>query len=73
MISKIKKIKTKDGSYMAFVSGTDNVKKLEIIVFSNVLERLENVSINDVVLINGHVERRYSEYQLIAKDIKKLD
>lgn len=73
MVSKIKKIKTKDGSYMAFVSGTDNVSKIEIIVFSNVLEKLENISINDIVLINGHVERRYSEYQLIAKDINKLD
>ena len=58
---------------MAFVSGTDNVGKLEIIVFSNVLEKMDGILVNDVVLINGHVERRYSEYQLIAKDIKKMD
>ena len=58
---------------MAFVSCTDNVNFIEVIVFSNIIDSLININVNDIVVINGKVERRYNNYQIIAKEIKKID
>ena len=73
MVSKIKKIKAKDNSYMAFIDGTDNINKINLVAFKNVYDDLNNIEVNDIIHVNGHVEKRYNDYQIVVKKIEKID
>ena len=72
-VSKIKKIKAKDNSYMAFIDGTDNINKINLVAFKNVYDDLNNIEVNDIIHVNGHVEKRYNDYQIVVKKIEKID
>lgn len=73
MVTKIKKIKTKNNDYMAFIDGTDNLNKVSLVLFKEVYEKINNINVNDIIHVFGHVERRYNEYQIVVKQIEKLD
>ena len=73
MVTKIKKTKTKNNDYMAFIDGTDNLNKVSLVLFKEVYEKINNINVNDVIHVLGHVERRYNEYQIVVKQIEKLD
>ena len=73
MVNRIKKIKTKNNDYMAFMDGTDNINKISIVLFKETVEMINNIENNDIVHIFGHVEKRFKDYQIVAKNIEKLD
>ena len=73
MVTKIKKTKTKNNDYMAFIDGTDNLNKVSLVLFKEVYEKINNINVNDIIHVLGHVERRYNEYQIVVKQIEKLD
>ncbi len=73
MVTKIKKTKTKNNDYMAFIDGTDNLNKVSLVLFKEVYEKINNINVNDIIHVFGHVERRYNEYQIVVKQIEKLD
>ena len=73
MVTKIKKTKTKNNDYMAFIDGTDNLNKVSLVLFKEVYEKINNINVNDIIHVFGHVERRYNEYQIVLKQIEKLD
>ena len=29
--------------------------------------------VNDIIHVNGHVEKRYNDYQIVVKKIEKID
>ena len=73
MVTKIKNTKTKNNDYMAFIDGTDNLNKVSLVLFKEVYEKINNINVNDIIHVFGHVERRYNEYQIVVKQIEKLD
>ncbi len=73
LVTKIKKTKTKNNDYMAFIDIKDNLNKTSLVLFKEVYEQTNNININDIIHIFGHVERRYNEYQIVVKQIEKLD
>ena len=73
MVTKIKKTKTRNNDYMAFIDGTDNLNKVSLVLFKEVYEKINNINVNDIIHVFGHVERRYNEYQIVVKQIEKLD
>ena len=70
MIDKISKIKTKNGDDMAFIMGSDEESFIEFVVFPNSYQEIEDLNKNDIVKINGKVERK-NDYQIIVNSIEK--
>ncbi len=69
-IKKIKVITTKKNEEMAFVTAEDETGTIEIIIFPTILNKLPDISVNQIVRCDGRVEKRYSEYQIIASNIE---
>ena len=73
LITKIKKIKTKNNDYMAFIDIKDEINKVSLVLFKEIYEEVNKLNINDIIHAFGKVERRYNEYQIVVKQIEKLD
>lgn len=71
--SRIKKTKTKNGDYMAFIDGTDDLNKVSLVLFKDSFETINNINSNDLIHVYGHVEKRFNEYQIVVKTVEKLD
>jgi DNA polymerase III subunit alpha len=66
-VEYIKKIRTKKGDEMAFVSGTDLAGKLNVTIFPKIYQNVRKwIRVGMVILIKGIPEKRNNEYQLIA-------
>ena len=72
-IAKIKEITTKNNDIMAFVNGVDGTGNINITVFPNKYDLIKEYNKNDILLINGRVEKRFNEYQIILNKVKKLN
>ena len=73
IVSRIKKTKTKNGDYMAFVDGTDDLNKISLVLFKESYEAVNSINTNDLIHVYGHVEKRFNEYQIVVKNLEKLD
>lgn len=72
-IDRIKEINTKNNDIMAFVNGVDSTGNVNITVFPNKYDLIKEFKKNDILLINGKVEKRFNEYQIILNKVKKLN
>ena len=72
-VDKIRTVNTKSNEKMMFVTGSDELAKVDIVVFPKVYKTVKNVNEGDIVKIKGKIEKRYDEYQIIAYDILKLN
>jgi DNA polymerase-3 subunit alpha len=70
MIDKITIIKTKDKEEMAFITASDDVDTIEYVLFPKVYNEYKNLEKNDIIKVNGKVERR-NNYQIIVNFIEK--
>ena len=73
LVERIKTINTKKGDKMAFVTGSDETKSISITLFPKTYNKYSNLSVGDIIKVNGNVERRYNEYQVIVDTINKLN
>jgi len=71
LIEKIVKIKTKKNEDMAFITASDETGTLELTVFPKTYKMMEDISNNDVVLVNGKSSKRFDKYQIIVNNIKR--
>ena len=72
-IDKLKKINTKNNDTMAFITGSDEANKVEIVLFPKTYEMYPNLDIGDIILVNAKVEKRFDKYQLIVQNLKILN
>ncbi len=74
-IDKLKKIQTKNNETMLFITGTDNTSSISIIIFPKKYNEISNLNLEktNIILINGKVEKRFNEYQIILNKMKKLE
>ena len=70
MIDKISIIKTKDKEEMAFITASDEIDTMEYVLFPKVYVNYKDLKKNDIVKVNGKVERR-NNYQIIVNEIEK--
>jgi len=71
MVSKIRKILTKNGDQMMFVSLSDSKKELDAVIFPKTLVNISKKNScqlceNQVVVIEGKVDMRNDNLQLIC-------
>ncbi len=74
-IDKIKEIKTKNNETMAFINGSDSTGSISITMFPTKYEEYKKLDLkrNDIILINGKIEKRFNDYQMILENLKKLN
>ncbi|ACK67673.1 DNA-directed DNA polymerase [Rippkaea orientalis PCC 8801] len=74
MVNTIKKIVTKQGKNMAFLTLEDISGQLEAVVFSDAYEKIYDLLVEDARLIVwGKVDRRDDKVQLIVEDAETID
>ena len=72
-IEKFNTTDTKKGDKMCFITGSDELSKIEIILFSKVYMKYNKFNVGDVIKVGGRVEKRFDKYQIIANEIKVLN
>ncbi len=72
MIDKIKEITTSKNEKMAFLTGSDELRTCDIVLFPKTYNKYNNLNIGDIIHINGKVERRFDKYQIVVNTITKL-
>ena len=73
MVEYIKEIKTKKGDNMAFISISDEYKKVTAVLFPKIYEKNYSLKTGNIIKINAKVEKRMSELQLIVNNLEKLN
>ena len=72
-ISQIQKIRTKTGQNMVFLKLSDNSRKMEIVLFPRALKENQFLLAEDkVVLIEGKLDKRNGDFQLIGEKIEEI-
>lgn len=72
-IDRIRVIETKNKDKMMFVTASDELSKIDVVLFPKVYMNYNYIREKDVLKIKGKVEKRYDEYQIIAQNITKLN
>lgn len=73
IISNVKKIITKTGKSMMFISLEDLTDKVEIIIFPTILEKYESIIEEDrIVFINGKISHRDAAPKIISEEIEEI-
>lgn len=72
-IDRIKKIKTKYGDEMCFLTGSDELKVVDMVMFPKTFSKYPNIEPGKVVKITGKVEKRFDKFQIIVNFLKILD
>ena len=72
-VEKIKEINTKNGDKMVFIDGSDELSKVDIVVFPKVYKKVNQIEMNTIYLVKARVEKRFDTYQLSAFDLKKVE
>ncbi len=73
LVDRIKVIKTKKGDNMAFVSGSDETGMMDFTFFPNTWSKYDSLKKQDILKVEGRVERRLDKYQIIVLRVKKLN
>ena len=69
---KIKEIGTKNNDKMAFIDASDEVSKIDIVLFPKTYKKYNDIKNGKIYLIKGRVEKRFDKYQLNAFELTEL-
>ncbi len=69
LIENIKTIVTKNKEKMAFITLSDEFRKVEGIMFPKVYERYMDLKVGSIIKLYGKIEKRLNEYQIIINDV----
>lgn len=72
-VDSIREIKTKNGDKMSFIEASDEIDKIELVLFPKFYR--DNVSIKEgeIILVNGKVEKRFDKYQIVVSKVKEIN
>lgn len=66
-VDKVKELETKKGDKMCFITGSDEVATIDVVMFPRVYDN--SISIHTILYLNGRVEKRYDKYQFVVNRI----
>jgi len=72
-VEKVKVIDTKKKEKMMFITGSDELSKVDIVLFPKIYNRYYDVNVGDIFHITGKVEKRFDQMQVVATILKKLN
>ena len=71
-VDKVKDVNTAKGDKMCFISGSDELSTIDIVLFPKIYQKYNNIKHGDLIFIKGRVEKRFDKYQIVVSDIKRL-
>lgn len=72
LVDKVREVTTKNNHKMLFISGSDEISTIDIVLFPKVYQKYSSVMAGNVILINGKVEKRFDKYQIVVNELKIL-
>ncbi len=73
LIESKRVITTKNDNEMAFINGSDETGMMDFTLFPNIYEEYKDIEKGKVYLIEGTVEKRFDQYQVIVRKMKQLN
>lgn len=71
-IDNIKEINTKSNTKMCFLTVSDEISNLDVVLFPKIYDQYNDIETKTVVKFSGKVEKRFDKYQLVANKLEKL-
>jgi DNA polymerase-3 subunit alpha len=71
-IKRLKEIETKKQEKMGFLTCEDEADVLDVVLFPKIYQSL-HCKQDDMILLKGHVEKRFDKLQVVASSIQKLE
>lgn len=72
IVDNIHIVETKKSDTMAFISLQDEFGIIQVTIFPKEYDKIIKINKNDIVFINGKVQKRLNNYQVVLQNIKKL-
>ncbi len=72
-VIKANKVITKNNEEMMFITLNDEMGKAEVVLFPNVYKNIGEIYKNDILCIKGRVKKRFSNFQLEASVVRKIE
>lgn len=69
-VIKTNVIVTKNNEEMMFITLSDELEKIEVVVFPSVYKTINEVKINDILCVKGKVKKRFSNFQVEANYVR---
>ena len=73
VVDSFRKIMTKKNDQMGFIAGSDETDDVELVMFPKTFKKYENIEEGNVILVNGKVEKRFDQYQVVINKLKVLE
>ena len=71
-VDKVKEVTTSKGEKMLFITGSDELSDVDIVIFPKVYNKFNDVKSGNIVKIIGKVEKRFDKYQIVVNTLEKL-
>lgn len=73
-IDRLREISTKKNDMMCFITGSDEITKVDITVFPRIYEKVhDELKEGNIIYIIGKVEKRFDKLQIIVQELKILE
>ncbi len=72
LVENIKKIKTKKGEDMAFITASDETDSANFVLFHHEITQVPSFSVGDLIYLRGRVTKRFSDYQININRLQVL-
>ena len=64
---------TKKNDQMGFIAGSDETDDIDLVMFPKTFKQYSNISEGNIILVNGKVEKRFDQYQVVINKLKVLE
>ena len=71
-VDKLKETTTSKGDKMCFISGSDEISTVDIVLFPKTYEKYKDIKQGDILLVKGKVEKRFDKHQIVVNNMEKL-
>ncbi len=72
-VDKKKEVGTKNNDTMCFITGSDEISNLDIVLFPKTYAQYPDIEIGNVIKFYGKIEKRFDKYQLIVRTLEVLE
>lgn len=73
IVDHVKEIVTKKNDKMVFITGSDEISSIDIVLFPKTYEKYSFIEAGMILKITGKVEKRFDKYQLVTEKIDMLE
>ena len=68
----MKEISTKKNDKMGFITGSDELNTIDVVLFPKIYEQY-SLEKGDIILVRAKVEKRFDKLQLVVRQLQKLE